>query len=111
MQSLLAMRNYLSVRRISVVLLVLNLIAAVFYVYAAKPTWVIPIERANGINAVTGEPIVWAIRALPIIAVFFLIDLIWGTRICVKRKWRDSFLWIASAVIWVIAIWIDFSHH
>jgi hypothetical protein len=90
MQVLLGMYDYLSVRRMSVALLILNVIAAVMYVYAAMPSWVIPIERAQGINTVTGEPFVWAVRALPIVAVFFLINLIWGTGICLKRNWQNG---------------------
>jgi hypothetical protein len=111
MHIFLVMYDYLSVRRMSVALLILNVIASVVYVYAAMPSWVIPIEQAQGIYTVTGEPVVWAVRALPIFVAFFLINFIWGTCICIKRNWRNGFFWITAAAIWVIAVWIDFSHH
>jgi hypothetical protein len=74
-------------------------------------SWAIPEERAQGIYSVTGEPFVWAARALPIIAGFFLINLIWGAFICIKKKWQNSYLWLATVVIWLIAVWVDFAHH
>lgn len=109
--TLLALYDYLSVRRMSLSLLVLNVFAAILYVYVAMPSWMNPIELAQGVNTTTGEPFVWAARALPIVTALFLINLTWGMYICVKRKWQTGLLWITSIAIWVIAIWIDFSHH
>jgi hypothetical protein len=111
MQVFLKRCKYISVRRVSVTLLVLNIISAMVYVYAAMPSWVIPEERAQGLYTVTGEPVVWAVRALPILAGFVLINIIWGAYICAKRKWRSSFLWLSAVLVWLVAIWVDFSHH
>jgi len=111
MQIFLTICDYLTKRRMSIALLILNVIAAMVYVYAATPSWIIPEERAQGINTITGEPVIWAARALPILTGFFLLNLIWGACICIKRNLRSVSFLVTTGVIWVIAVWIDFSHH
>lgn len=97
-------------RRLSIALLIANVIAAVAYVYAAKPSWAIPEERAGGIHVVTGEPYLWASRALPILATFGLVNLIWGACLVARQRKLIS-LWLVTLVIWTSAVWIDFAHH
>ncbi len=53
--------------RFDLTLLIVNIIGAIIYLYAASPSWATPEERAQGIHSVAGEPVVWAVRALPIL--------------------------------------------
>jgi hypothetical protein len=93
------------------VLLALNAIGASAYVFLASHAWVIPQECEAGINTTTGEPFVWFISIAPVIAVFFLLNLAWGTIILRRRQWKIGRMWLAAAAIWVVAAIIDFSHH
>jgi hypothetical protein len=111
MQSLLEIYKYFSVRRLSLALLIVNVIGAIVYIRVASPSWAIPEERAQGIHTVTGEPFVWAARALPIFAGFSLLNFLWGAYICVKRSWLNGYLWLTTAIIWLVAVWVDFAHH
>jgi hypothetical protein len=96
--------------RVDATLFILNLIGTIVYVKAASLSWVIPQECAAGINVTTGEPFVWA-SAVPIFAVFALVNILWGASICIKKRWRSGYVWIATALAWFIALWIDFAHH
>jgi hypothetical protein len=60
---------------------------------------------------VTGEPFVWGTLALPILAIFSLLNLVSGAYICIKRKWFNGYLWLSIALIWLIAVRVDFAHH
>jgi len=100
-----------SAHRLNLVLLIVNLIGAILYVRAASLGWAIPEERAQGIHSVTGEPFVWAAAILPFIAGFGLLNFLWGAYICIKRKWRDGYLWLATVLIWLVAVRFDFAHH
>ena len=111
MHSLSAINKYFSPRRLSLALFFVNVIGAIAYELAASPTWAIPEERAAGIHSVTGEPFIWAALALPILVGFTLLNVVWGTCLCVQREWRSGYLWLATAVVWLIAIWVDFAHH
>jgi hypothetical protein len=97
--------------RLSLILFIANVIGALTYVRAVEPSWVIPEERAAGIHTVTGEPIVWAGAILPFIIGFGLLDAFWGVCLLILKKRRSSYFWLAAAVIWIIAIVIDFAHH
>jgi len=103
--------KYFSAYRLSVALFIVNVIGAVVYVRAASPSWAIPQERALGVYSVTGQPYVWAVAVLPIFAGFSLLNSLWGTYICVRRKWRSGYFWLATTVIWVVAVGFDFEHH
>ena len=113
MESIMPLRNEptSAFSRFDLTLLIVNIIGAIIYLYAASPSWAIPEERAQGIHSVAGEPVVWAVRALPILTGFGFLDLLWGAYICVRRKWRSSYLWLSTAAIWLIATRIDIAHH
>ena len=89
-------------------LLVLNLLGAVGYLAVASISWTLPAER--GLHSTTGEPFIWAMSIWPILALFFLIDLVWAAVILVKRRWRNGRLWLIP-LVWLVAISIDFAHH
>jgi hypothetical protein len=85
------------------------MIGAFGYVARASLSWTIPQEQ--GLDSATGEPFIWAMAVLPILAVFLLLNLTWGTLILGYRKWRSGRLWLLAVLIWPAAIAIDFVHH
>jgi hypothetical protein len=101
-------RKYISEHRGSLALFVINIVGATIYVFASMASWPFHEERAAGIHTVTGEPLVWATRTWPIFICFGLLNAIWI--FCIK-KWRDSYFLLATAAIWLVAMWIDFAHH
>jgi hypothetical protein len=88
-----------------------NTLGAVVYLVAVSPSWAIPEERATGLHSVTGEPFVWASAGFPILAVFLALNLIWGAAILSKRQRRIARLWLATSLIWIATLGIDFAHH
>ena len=104
-------RRSLAARSIPLALLLLNAIGAVVYLFRASPSWAIPEERAAGIHATTGEPFVWFAGVLPIVAIFFVINLVWGAAILTRRHWQGGRLWLLTAAVWLGAVVIDFAHH
>jgi hypothetical protein len=91
------------------VLLALNLIGAIIYLRRSSLSWAIPQEK--GLHSQTGEPFVWAAAAIPIFAIFFAVNAIWGGIILVRRRWPSGYLWLLTALIWLLAVVIDFAHH
>jgi hypothetical protein len=94
-----------------IALLVANVVGAALYVFAAsRGGWAIPAERAAGIYTTTGEPFVWFLSILPIVAIFLVINVVW-TIILVRRNWSGGRFWLLAAAAWLAAIVIDFAHH
>jgi len=98
-----------SARRVSLALFIVNVIGTIIYVVAASHSWAIPQER--GLHSTTGEPFIWALFVVPILAAFTVLNLLWGAYICFSRRWRNGYFWLMSAGVWLIAVWIDFAHH
>lgn len=94
-------------RRWAVVLLVLNFVGAVVYVWAASHGWVRPEER----EFVSGEPFIWFFFVLPVCVVFFVSNLTWGAFILARKQWRIGIFWLVLIPIWLVAVAIDFAHH
>ena len=109
-ESLMTSRIRLT-QRTSFILLTLNVVGAVLYLWWASHAWVIPQERAMGIHSITGEPLVWASGVFPIWTVFLLLNAIWGLLILHWREWKSGRLWLLLVPIWLIAVVIDFAHH
>jgi len=59
---------------------------------------------------VAGEPFVSAL-ALPVLGVFFLADVVWGGLLLRDRPSKRRLWWLVTAVVWLLAIGIDFSRH
>jgi len=80
-----------SERRLSLALFIVNLIGAILYLYllALSYCWKIPEESAQGIHSITAS-LLLAMIALPFYTGFGLLNLIWGTYICFKRRWRNG---------------------
>jgi hypothetical protein len=109
---LLTMSNETNSRKLwPLVLLTLNAFGASAYVLLASHARVIPQECDAGIHTTTGEPFVWFGSIAPVIAVFFLLNLLWGIVILRRGQWDSGRMWLAAAAIWVVAAIIDFSHH
>jgi hypothetical protein len=90
-------------------LLALNLVGAVVYVCLASRSWAIPRER--GLHSETAEPFIWFLSVAPIVAIFFVVNVIWGALILVRRQWPRGYFWLLTAFIWLLAVVIDFAHH
>ena len=95
----------------SIALLVANVSGAILYVFAAsRGGWAIPAERAAGIYTTTGEPFIWFLSILPIVAIFLAINTAWAV-ILSRRQWSGGRFWLLAAVVWLRAVVIDFAHH
>lgn len=88
-------------------LLVLNFVGAVVYVWAASHGWVRPEER----EFVAGEPFVWFASVFPVCMAFFVLNLTWGAFILARKQWRIGIFWLVLIPIWLVALAIDFAHH
>ena len=71
----------------------------------------IPEARAAGIHTTTGEPFVWFLSILPIVATFLVINVGWGAVILARWQRKGGLFWLLAAVVWLGAIAIDFAHH
>ncbi|WP_246410496.1 hypothetical protein [Granulicella aggregans] len=96
----------------SMALVVLNVLGAIGYdIAASRGGWKIPEEVAAGINVTTGEPFIWFISILPIVAAFFVINVTWGVCVLRRQRWKAGLYWIIAAAVWLGAVVIDFRHH
>jgi hypothetical protein len=95
---------------IPLALLLLNVIGALAYLIRFSRAWAIPQEREAGIHSITGEPFVWFLAILPIVAFFLVLNVVWGA-VIVRRKWQAVSFWLLTALVWLGAVAIDFAHH
>jgi hypothetical protein len=96
-------------QRANVILLVANLIGASLYVWRSSFSWAIPQEK--GLNSTTGEPFIWALAVIPVVAVALLVNVPWGVMILRRRQWDSGRLWLLVGIVWLAAIAVDFAHH
>jgi hypothetical protein len=101
----------LSFSRVSVAILLANVLGVAIYLLGARYAWVIPEEAANGIHTITGEPFVWALFVLPVWTIFLVMNLTWGSIIVAQRRWIDARVWLIASFIWIVAVIVDFAHH
>jgi hypothetical protein len=88
-------------------LLVLNFLGAIVYLWAASHGWVRPEQR----EFVSGEPFIWFVFVLPVSVIFFVLNLTWGAFILARKQWRIGIFWLVLVPIWLVALTIDFAHH
>jgi hypothetical protein len=96
-------------RRLGLILLIANVIGAIIYLVRTSLSWAIPQE--HGLVPITGEPFIWFAGIVPVVIVFFPLNLIGGAHILLSRKWQNGYFWLSSAAVWFVAVWIDFAHH
>jgi hypothetical protein len=48
---------------------------------------------------------------MPVWIVFAAINIAWGVAILARKKWLAARFWLSTALIWVVAIVIDYAHH
>jgi hypothetical protein len=63
------------------------------------------------LHSVTAEPLIWGFSVMPILLIFFVVNVIWDGLILARRQWRSGYLWLLTALIWLVAAAIDFAHH
>jgi hypothetical protein len=56
------------------------------------------------------EPFVWAL-ALPVLGVFLVADLVWGSLLLRGGRSRRRLWWLVTVAVWLLAIAVDFSRH
>jgi hypothetical protein len=66
---------------------------------------------APSAHSETAEPFILALGVLPIFAVFSVLNVTWGAFILARPQWRGGRLWLLAALIWSVAVGIDFAHH
>jgi hypothetical protein len=93
----------------NVLLLILNMIGASFYVWLTSYSWALPQEK--GLNSTTSEPFLWAMAVVPTLGVALLIDIPWGIVVLKRRYWSSGRLMLFVGVVWIVAIATDFMHH
>jgi hypothetical protein len=93
----------------SLALLALKVVGACVYVLRASLSWAIAEER--GLHSTTGEPLVWFLGILPVVAVFFVLNSAWSALILVRRHWLSGGFWLLAIVFWLVAVSLDFVHH
>jgi len=93
---------------------IVNVLGALAYLFVAQQFWADPALR-DVPGAGAGDPIIWVLEALPILATFILGNFIWALyefgRFLLKRRVNLGFMYLSIPVVWAVAIYIDYSHH
>ena len=97
-------------KRVYFYLVITNIVGVLAYLFFASWSWAIPGEE--GLNSMSGEPFIWALGALPILMIFFLLDVAWGLLfIFRKRAAGNLYAYVIVGLMWLAAITLDFSRH
>lgn len=92
-------------RRVHLGWLVANVLGAITFLSAASEAWIEPDSQP------LGEPFVWALKALPLLAIFLLLHIGVGGMALARRR-GDWFVPItATTLLWVAAFLFDNAHH
>lgn len=97
-----------SMEPLDLVFLLSNVVGILLYLRLASHGWRISSE--HGAIPIAGEPFMWA-DALPVLGLFFLADIVWGSLLLRHRQPKRGLWWLITAGLWVIALWVDFAHH
>lgn len=85
-----------------------NVTGVISYLVLASRGWRDPLE--HGMIPVTGEPFVWVL-AVPVFVISIFMDLIWAALLLREGKSKRMLWLLVTAVVWLIAIRVDFAHH
>lgn len=84
------------------------------FLYLASKTWIEPELRGQGV-ATSGVAFVWALSALPVLLVLFLVDVVWLSKAVAlgfrSQDWRATMVAMATGAIWVGAVVLDQINH
>jgi hypothetical protein len=87
-----------------------NLLGATVFIWLASQTWIEPELRGEGV-ARGGDALVWTVTALPILAAFFILDLVWLILTLVKfaktQAWGSVSPLVATGLLWLCAVLVD----
>jgi hypothetical protein len=94
--------------------LAVNAVGLVAFLYLASETWREPELRGQEV-ATAGVAFVWALSALPVLFVFFVIDVVWLSRAIAlgfrSQEWRPTVVAMGAGAIWVGAVVLDHINH
>ena len=94
--------------------LAVNAVGFVVFLHFASMTWREPELRGQEI-AISGVAFVWAVSALPVLLVLFLVDVVWLSRAIAlgfrSRDWRPTMVAMGAGAIWVGAVALDQINH
>ena len=93
----------------SLCLLGLNVVGSGLYLAGASKGWATPEE--HGEIPITGEPFVWFAMIFPVVVFFLLLNVSWGAIVLRYKEWRFVRYWLGIIPLWLITLWVDFSHH
>jgi hypothetical protein len=102
-------RRFQIARRKDAILFVANVLGIFAYLWLGSWTWTPPQERALQVDT-PGDAFVWALSALPVLAMFFVLNIGWGLIVLIRQQWKSGRAWFLVAMIWFIALAIDRAH-
>src|SRR5579863_8476691 len=98
----------------NVLIVAANLVGVAAYLYFSVPLWA-PEEFANIPGAGAGGPIIWGLTALPVFAISLPLNFVWLASACFvflrRRSWFIRPIYAIVPLAWVIAVYVDYSHH
>lgn len=95
-------------RTLDVCLVAINALGIGWYLLSASKLWPSPGEKEAGAGAAFGDSFYWAFYILPIIAVFWLVDIGWQLTLKLKGRGKFPVYCLYSAVaLWGAALLFD----
>ncbi len=96
----------------NVLMLVLNLVGVTSYLcFVAVFIWLSPKERAMGVDYYAGDSVVWFMFVVPVFAIYLILNCIWAGFIIAYRYSKGRLYWRLTALVWIVAVIIDYAHH
>jgi hypothetical protein len=87
-----------------------NLVGAAVFLSLASRTWIEPELRGEDV-ARGGDAVVWAVTALPVLAAFFVLDLVWlaltFAKLAKTQAWGSVSPLVAIGLLWLCAVLVD----
>ncbi len=87
-----------------------NLAGAALFLWLASKTWIEPELRGEDV-ARGGDAVVWLATALPVLAAFFVVNLIWlavtFAKLAKARAWAPILPLAVTGLLWLFTVRID----
>ena len=91
-----------------------NLVGALLYLFVSMPLWA-QHELKDTPGAGAGDPLIWALVALPILVAFFLLDVGIVVAATIRRlrvgRWGLPVAFALVPLVWLGIVSLDFSMH